>query len=109
MTAKKLLYIIQEQKAEIERLKAEEEKYPFKCVVPFNSMICSKSIEDYDRLINDIWVDAIKEFAEMLKDHLRQRPKWNIVRDNYKNVGFSYDDVFFGIDKIVKEMVGEEK
>lgn len=60
------LDLINRQQKEVERLKAEEEKYPFKCVMPFNSMICSKSIEDYDRLVGDIWADAIKEFAERL-------------------------------------------
>ena len=77
------------QQAEIERLKAEDEKYPFKCVMPFNSMVYSKSIEDYDRLIGDIGADAIKEFAERLK------PKLSV-----------YDEVY--VDSLVKEMVGEE-
>ena len=53
--------------------------------------------------------EAIKWFAERLKDYLRKKPKWNCRREKYDNVGFSYDDVFFGIDKVVKEMVGEEK
>ena len=49
---------------EIKRLK---EEYPFKCKVGNNSEIHSKSIEDYDRLINDIQAEAYKEFAERLK------------------------------------------
>lgn len=64
---------INQQQAEIERLKAEEEKYLFKCVMPFNSMVCSKSIDDYDRLINDIWIDAIKWFADRLKETVMQK------------------------------------
>lgn len=95
MTAKKLLYIIQEQKAEIDRLK--------------NECFCIANERDaYKDVIDTAVTEAIKEFAERLKDHLRQKPKWCIVRDNYKNVGFYYDEVFFGIDKLVKEMVGEE-
>ena len=69
--------LINRQQAEIDRLKAEEEKYPFKCVMPFNSMICSKSIEDYDRLINDIGIDAIKGFADRLKETAMQKFDWN--------------------------------
>lgn len=64
---KQVLDLINRLQAENERLKAEDEKYPFKCVMPFNSMVCSKSIEDYDRLIGDIGADAIKEFAERLQ------------------------------------------
>lgn len=52
---------------EIKRQKAEIEEYPFKCKVGNNSEIHSKSIQDYDKLIADISVSAIKEFAEKLK------------------------------------------
>ena len=87
-----------QEMAEIKRLKAEDEKYPFKCVMPFNSMVYSKSIEDYDRLIGDIGSDAIKEFAERLKD------------DMVPNIDDSYIESFVEeyIDNLVKEMVGEE-
>ena len=86
-----------ENEAEIKRLKAEEEKYPFKCVMPFNSMVCSKSIEDYDRLVGDIGADAIKEFAERLKSYLL------LYKPNQMSV-ISLEN----IDNLVKEMVGEE-
>lgn len=74
---KSALNLITQQQAEIEKLKAEEDKYPFKCVMPFNSMICSKSIEDYDRLINDIGIDAIKGFVDRLKEKTMQKFDWN--------------------------------
>ena len=98
--AKDILDIINRKKAEIERLKTEEEKYPFKCVMPFNSMICSKSIDDYDRLIDDIEAEAIKEFAERLKEQ----------SDSH----FDYSELVFEIgeekiDNLVKEMEGEDK
>ena len=95
--------LINRLQAEIEKLKTEEEKYPFKCVVPFNSMICSKSIDDYDRLIDDIGVEAIKEFAERLK---------------YKASTVGVDEMYDGqpmyvsveaINKLVKEIVGDDK
>ena len=70
---KHALDLVNRQQKEIERLKAEEEKYPFKCIMPFNSMVCSKSIEDYDRLVGDIGAEAIKEFAERLKEYEKGR------------------------------------
>lgn len=89
------LDLINRQQAEIEKLKAEEEKYPFKCVMPFNSMVCSKSIEDYDRFVGDIGADAIKEFAERLREkaYLTDRKVYAVLRDD--------------IDNLVKEMVGD--
>lgn len=61
-------------------------------------------LQDVEYNINNIKSEAVKEFAKRLKDYLRQQPKWSISRDNYKNVGFSYDEVFFGIDHIIKEI-----
>lgn len=52
--------------------------------------------------------EAIKEFAERLKSYLRQQPKWYGRRDYYECVGFVCDDVMFVIDKLVKEMAGED-
>lgn len=48
------LDLINRQKAEIEKLEAELCEYPVKTVVGNNSMICSKTSEDYDNLIRDI-------------------------------------------------------
>lgn len=53
--------------AENERLRAELDKYPVKTLFDNNSVICSKTSEDYDKLIMDISNNAIKEFAERLK------------------------------------------
>ena len=44
-----------------------------------------------------------------MKNILRNIPKWNVKKLNFNNVGFSYDDVFFSIDNLLKEMVGEEE
>lgn len=52
-----------------------------------------------------IKVEAYKEFAEELKNILRNIPKWNVKKLNFNNVGFSYDDVFFSIDNLLKEML----
>lgn len=87
---KDALDLINRQKAEIEKLKTDFQ------------------IEASNKLEKEIKAEAIKEFAERLKNHLRQQPKWCINRDHYRNVGFSYDDVFFGIDHILKEMTEGE-
>ena len=101
----KTLQIVEKRQAEIERLKAEDEKYPFKCVMPFNSMVCSRSIEDYDRLIADIGADAIKEFAERLKAKKCVLYDESPYGDYYDSVGA----VCIGdINSLVKEMVGED-
>lgn len=61
------LDLINRQKAENERLRAELDKYPVKTLFDNNSVICSKTSEDYDKLIMDISNNAIKEFARELK------------------------------------------
>ena len=93
VNAKDVLDIINRQKAEIEIL---NNNISSMAVTMHNSAKATRN-------------EAIKWFAERLKDYLRKKPKWNCRREKYDNVGFSYDDVFFGIDKVVKEMVGEEK
>ena len=76
-------------------LKGDEE-YPFKCKVGNNSEIHSKSIQEYDRLIDDISSQGIKEFAERLKE-------------TYESADGQYVDRVMSenIDNLVKEMCGE--
>ena len=94
------LYLIDSQKAEIERLKEQIGEYPFKCKVGSNSEIHSKSIEDYDSLIGDISAQATKEFAERLKEE----QEFHVDEcDNF--VGFV---AVSRIDNILKEMGVEE-
>ena len=37
---------------------------------------------------------------KMAIDAMRKLPKWNIMREDYKNEGFSYDDVMFTLEKL---------
>ena len=85
---------IDRQKSEIERLKG--------------STIVNNIMES-QRIKREAKAEAYKEFAEELKNILRNIPKWNVKKLNFNNVGFSYDDVFFSIDNLLKEMVGEEE
>ena len=82
------------QQAEVESLKEQLEEYPFKCKVGNNSEIHSKSIQDYDRLIDDIQAEAVKEFAERLK----------AVSHPYADTQMVFE---LQIDNLVKEIVGE--
>lgn len=101
---KDALDLINRQQEEIERLKAEDEKYPFKCVMPFNSMVCSKSIEDYDRLVGDIGADAIKEFWGKLKKHSRKMQSSDFSGEFWDRAVLVENG-----DNLEKEMVGEQE
>lgn len=85
-------------KAEIERLKEEGNKYPCRVRMNENSIVRTKSLEDYDRLIGDISAEAIKEFAERLKKRARMP------------LGTLYGEMvyFKDIDELVKEMTGDQ-
>lgn len=101
------LDLIKRQKSEIERLKsANDEKFRQW------DMLAEKTKTHYANLYNEakdkLKAEAYKEFAEELKNILRNIPKWNVKKLNFNNVGFSYDDVFFSIDNLLKEMLGEE-
>lgn len=85
-----VLDLINRQKAEIEKLKG--------------STIVSNIVES-PRIKREVKAEAYKEFAEELKNILRNIPKWNVKQLNFNNVGFSYDDVFFSIDNLLKEML----
>ena len=62
------LDMIHDLRAEIERLKKEipENKYGNRVRVK-NGLICTNTLDDYDRLIGDISYEAIKEFAEIAR------------------------------------------
>ena len=55
--------------------------------------------------------DGVEEFAKNLMDHLKQQPHWCIHRQDivthHESVGLSYDDVFFGIERVSRELRGD--
>lgn len=65
---------IDRQKSEIERLKG--------------STIVNNIMES-QRIKREAKAEAYKEFAEELKNILRNIPKWNVKKLNFNNVGFS--------------------
>ena len=93
---RRLVEVKAEANKEIERMKEEANKYPCKVRMNENSIVRSKSLEDYDRLIGDISAEAIKEFAERLKTKSKKR-----VSDSYGARIYVQD-----IDNLVKEMTG---
>lgn len=82
--------LIERQKAEIERLKG---------------FVITNTIMESQRIKREAKDEAYKEFAEELKNILRNIPKWNVKKLNFNNVGFSYDDVFFSIENLLKEKI----
>ena len=76
--------LINRQKAELERLQ-----------------IANRCFADIGKLYSEIRVEAIKEFAEKLKE------KKKIHFDYHANKGFKYVEIK-DIDNLVKEMVGAE-
>jgi len=98
--------LIMQQSSFIDRQKSEIERLKGSTIV--------NNIMESQRIKREAKAEAYKEFAEELKNILRNIPKWNVKKWNVKklnfnNVGFSYDDVFFSIDNLLKEMVGEEE
>ena len=94
------LNLINRQKAEVERLKGEigslNKKYPCTVDVGNNCLVYARSFDDYDKLIGDISAEAVKEFAERLKE------KFRIKYSHSK----SCEEL---IDNLLKEMENEIK
>ena len=89
-----------EQQAEIERLQEEigslNKSYPCRVDVGNSCLVYARSLDDYDNLIGNISAEAIKEFAERLKEHLKGNGGlYCVTTMNAK------------IDILVKEMVGK--
>lgn len=91
ITANSALDLINRQKAEIERLEKE-------------LMKCKLEKEMLYRTVEEIKSEAIKEFAERLKEKISD---CHIVNDG-EYCGFDCGDVHECIDNTLIEMVGEE-
>ncbi len=100
----------EEKQAEIERLENEvklltqnsiTEKFPH-CVLCGNGAIITKSLEDYDKIITDISSEAVKEFANMLKNKIKTEC------NPYGKPIFDYDTsiaIMHYIDKLISDEV----
>ena len=103
------LDLINRQRAEIESLTQNNisTKYPTRVLCSLG-VIFTKSLEDYDKLIGDISAEAIKEFAERLKE-IKIKYALPLLGLQTKTEIESYvDDILLqmrdGIDRLVKEM-----
>lgn len=83
---------IHDLQVEIEQWKEEANKY--------QNLWC-RAVDNIETAKAEVY----KEFAEELMNILRNTPKWNVKKLNFKNVGFSYDDVFFSIENLLKEKI----
>ncbi|MBE7092726.1 MAG: hypothetical protein E7365_06070 [Clostridiales bacterium] len=92
------------QKAEIERLQGEigslNKKYPCTVDVGNNCLVYARSLDDYDKLIGDISAEAVKEFAEKLKEKYAKYEAYETLYAHY---------IWHDIDNLLKEMVGDSK
>lgn len=61
--------LINRKKAKIESLKQIINEYPVKTLIDKNNLLCSKTSEDFKRMIMDIANTTIKEFVEQLIDN----------------------------------------
>lgn len=57
---------LEEAKAELKQLKETLDEYPVKTLFDKNNLICSKTSEDYEKLIMKIANSTIKEFVEQV-------------------------------------------
>ena len=106
----KTLRIVEEKQAEIERLENEvklliqnsiTEKFSH-CVLCGNGAIITKSLEDYDKIIADISLEAVKEFANRLKNKIKTEC------NPYGKPTFDYDTsiaIMRYIDKFISDEV----
>lgn len=100
--AQSIFDIINRQEAEIERSQDEIAEYQNR-VLCSKGLILTKSLTEYDELINDIASEAIKEFAERLKKSAFDCDvSFGFGREHYTEAV-----TVFEIDNLVKEMVGE--
>lgn len=91
------------QQAEIERLKTlnsklEAENYSFKVKERENPLEMALLIDEQAEQLKTAKAEAIKEFAERLKEEIDIRPTHSNKQNKF---------VFFLIDNLVKEMVGD--
>ena len=97
---------IAEQQAEIERLKEENEtiKSNFECqqivLGDFDEIIKKQA-----KKLKTAKSEAIKEFAERLKEKLKEVPRYDIEDKAYYAIG-TYGEL---IDNLVKEMTEQQK
>lgn len=95
--ARRVLALINRQKAEIERLEKENKILSRNADIAFQDGLNEAQDLYAEQIKAEIKSDAIKEFAERLKD----RSKINIF-DSVNSEGFVYES---DIDNLVKEMM----
>ena len=96
--------LINRQQAEIERLKAENEKaknYLAKCFDKYEKTKIAK--ESLENTVYTARAEAVKEFAERLKEKANYEEIWT-GEEEYVFHTVEFDD----IDNLVKEIIGEE-
>ena len=97
---KNTINLMNRQKAEIERLKRENEILSTNADTAFQDGL-NEAQDLYVTLVeNEIKTDAIKEFAERLKENITS---CHTVSDG-EYVGYDWTDIIHCIDNLIKEM-----
>lgn len=103
-TLQETLDLINRQKAEIEKLKAENENQNSFEQKMWIALILQSAATNSAR------TEAIKEFAERLKEALPMECRTVVEGNDMEGItdtGFQEDDTMTTIDNLVKEMVGD--
>ncbi len=85
-----VLNLIKNQQAEIERLNNAfkntiDKKYPH-CVVTGKGVILTENLKKYDELIADIYNEAYKTFAKLVKSRMFNGKKYDYERNYIDNL-----------------------
>lgn len=102
-TANVTLDLINRQKAEIERLKRENEILSTNADTAFQDGLNEAQDLYATQVENEIKTEAIKEFADKLKENVTD---CHTVSDG-EYVGYDWTDIANCIDNLVKEVVGD--
>ena len=101
ITANAALDLINRQKAEIERLKRENEILSVNADTAFQDGLNEARDLYATEVENEIKAEAIKEFADKLKENITD---CHTVSDG-EYVGYDWTDITHCIDNLIKEMV----
>ena len=102
--------LCEEQRRQLEELDLVLCNYPY-IVLLRNGAIATKNYEEYSKLLSTISAEAIKEFADRLKDYFREKAieTFGDVADSVEYLTIDTEQTEIDVDNLVKEMVGEDK
>lgn len=101
-TLKEALDLINRQQAEIER-SGLASNFPHHVLTSY-ALICTRTMEEYDELIADISNEAVKGFAEQVKQTICENTHPDFNREGKPVNVWNAKDGYRAIDNLLKEM-----